>query len=159
LKRILLLLSPSRVSSKCVDAAIGAAVKEDGELVAFYILDTSISDDVRERLQDLGFLGETPSGQLLEEMRKEQERQGKGELARVRELAGRRGVVCRTDLVQGEFLASSLEVARRESADAIFVTRRKRPAISRLVAGSAVTSLQSAAPCQVLVHDPRRSER
>lgn len=159
MKRILLLLSPSRVSSRCVDAAIGAAVKEEGELVAFYILDTSISDDVKERLQDLGFLGEKPSGQLLEEMRREQKRQGKGELARVRELAGRRGIDCRTDLVEGEFLASSLEVAKRESADAIFVTRRERPAISRLVAGSAVASLQSAAPCRVLVHDSRRSGR
>ena len=158
MKRILLLLSPSRISSKCADAAIGAAVKEEGELVVFFILDTSISDDVRERLQDLGFLGETPSGQLLEEMRGEQERQGRGELARIRELAGRHGVVCRTDLVVGEFLTRSLEVARKESADAIFVTRRERPAISRLVAGSAVRSLQSAAPCRVLVHDPRRSE-
>ncbi len=133
-------------------------MKENGELVALYIVDTSLSDDVRERLQDLGFLGERPSDQLLEEMRREQERQGKGELARIRELAGRRGVDCRTNLVEGEFLESSLEVARKESADAIFVTRRERSAISRLVAGSVVASLRNAAPCRVLVHDPRGSE-
>ena len=152
MKRILLILSPSRLSSGCVDAALAAAAKENGELVALFILDTSISEDVQDRLQNLGFLGETPSGQLLAAMRSEQERQGRDELARVRRIAEERGIVVRTEFAEGEFLSRSLEAARQESADAIFVTRRARPAISRLVTGSPVASLQSSAPCRVLVH-------
>lgn len=156
--RILLILAPSRVSATCVDEAIEEARRRGAELVALFVLDTAISEDVQTRLQDAGFLGEIPSGQFMEAMRREQERQGRGELTRVEELAGSRGVAIRTEFVVGEFLSRSLEAARRESAEAIFVVRRDRPRLSRLVGGSPVNELKSTAPCAVLVHDRGEAE-
>ncbi|MFH1502704.1 MAG: universal stress protein [Candidatus Eisenbacteria bacterium] len=153
MKRILLILSPARVSDSCVDEALKAAAQGQAELVTVFVLDTTISADFRSRLRDSGSLGEAPSDQLVAAMREEQERQGREELARVEELAAARGVSIRTRLVVGELVGCSLEAAQQESASAIFVTRRGRPAISRLVAGSAVRELADAAPCEVLVHD------
>jgi nucleotide-binding universal stress UspA family protein len=158
-KRILLILTPARVSDSCVEEALGAASGSDAELVAVFVLDTTISADFRARLRDSGSLGEAPSGQLVAAMREEHERQGREELARVEGLATARGVKVRTRLVVGELVGCSLEAAEREAASAIFVTRRGRPAISRLVAGSAVRKLEEAAPCEVLVHDAGSTAR
>ncbi len=159
MKRILLILTPARVSNSCVDEALAAAEKSLAELVAVFVLDTTISADFRSRLRDSGSLGEAPSDQLVVAMREEQERQGRDELRRVEELARARGVEIRTRLVVGEFVGCSLEAAQREAAEAIFVTRRGRPAISRFVAGSAVHDLSEAAPCEVLVHDAERATK
>jgi nucleotide-binding universal stress UspA family protein len=153
LGRILLILAPSRVSSTCIDEAIVEARRRGAALTALFVLDTAISEDVQTRLQDAGFLGEAPSGQLIDAMRREQERQGRRELERVAELAAGAGVEVRTEFVVGEFLQRSLEAARQESADAIFVARRDRPRLSRLVGGSPVNELKSTAPCAVLVHN------
>ena len=159
MKRILLILTPARVSDSCVDEAMSAAAGPDSELVAVFVLDTSISADFRARLRDSGSLGEGPSGDIVVAMREEQERQGREELARVERLASERGVAVRTRLVVGELVGCSLEAAQQESPEAIFVTRRGRPAISRLVAGSAVKDLSEAAPCEVLVHEANGTGR
>jgi len=157
-KRILLILAPSRISSRCVDAAVAAADGKKGELIVVFILDTSISEEVRERLRNLGLLGKAPSAQILDAMRQEQERQGRSELARIAELARGRGVACRTVFTEGEFLGRSLEIAKSESAHEIFVVRRSRPTLSRLLAGSAVEDLASSVPCDVKIHDEGRSD-
>lgn len=158
MKRILLILAPSRVSRTCVDEAIEETGRRGAELVALFVLDTAISEGVQRRLQDAGFLGEAPSGRFMEAMRREQELQGRRELGRIERLARDCGVAVRTDFVIGEFLSRSLEAARRESAEAIFVARRDRPRISRLVQGSPVNVLRDSAPCAVLVHDGTTSE-
>ena len=152
MERILLILTPARVSDASVEEAIAAAATSGGELVAVFVLDTSISADFRARLRDSGSLGEAPSDSLVTAMREEQERQGRQELQRVEGLAADMDVQVRTRLVKGELVRCSLEEARREAASAIFVTRRERPALSRLVAGSAVQDLKDAAPRRVRVH-------
>jgi len=157
-KRILLILAPSRISSTCVDEAIEETKRRGAELVALFVLDTAISDDVQTRLQDAGFLGEAPSGQFIDAMRREQERQGRGELERIEEAAKSLGVAIRTEFVVGEFVQRSLEAARQESAEAIFVARRDRPRLSRLVGGSPINELKSTAPCAVLVHNGEEAE-
>ena len=153
MKRILLILSPARLSASCVDNALGAAEAGGAELVVVFVLDTSVSDDFQARLHDMGFLGETPSNELVAAMRREEARQGREELQRVTGLAETRGLSVRGELVEGEFVTCSLAAAARESADAIFVTRRERPALSRIVEGSAVKEIRSAADCRVLIHD------
>ena len=153
MKRILLILSPARLSGSCVGGALDAAEAGGAELVVVFVLDTTISDDFQARLHDMGFLGEAPSSELVEAMRREQARQGREELARVTRLAEARGLTVRSELIEGEFVTCSLAVAAREHADAIFVTRRERSALSRIVEGSAVRELKNAADCRVLIHD------
>jgi nucleotide-binding universal stress UspA family protein len=158
LKRVLLILSPARVSQSCVDGAVDTAAEEGASLSVVFVLDSQISDGVRSRLLDAGFLGQRPSSGVLAAIREEQERQGRSELERVAGLARDRGVHADTRLVRGEFLKCSLEAARAESADAIFVARRERPAISRLVNGSLAEELKSSAPCPVVIRDDRKRE-
>lgn len=153
MERIVLILSPSRVSSMCVERALSAAAGSGGELAAFYIIDATLSEEMQERLHNLGFLGEAPSSRFMQAMRREHQRQGKKELHRIERLAHNRGVPCRTELLEGDFLTMSLEVVERESADTVFVVRRDRPKLSRIVGGSAVSDLESSAPCEVVVHE------
>ena len=155
LRPVLLILTPARVSDSCVEEALSAAGAGGAELVVVFVLDMTTSADFRARLRDSGSLGEAPSDQLVAAIREEQERQGWQELKRIENLARARGVAIRTRLVVGELVGCSLEAARQETASAIFVTRRGRPALSRLVAGSAVGDLKEAAPCAVLVHDAK----
>jgi nucleotide-binding universal stress UspA family protein len=152
-KRVLLILSATRVSASCIDAALTAAGNEGAELVAVYVLDTLESTDVRERILNEGFLGEAPSGRLLRAMRREHKRQGTQELADVARKAELAGVPCRTELVEGEFVSRALDAAQVEAPSVIYVARRDRGALSRLVTGSPLDELKQAAPCDVQIHE------
>ncbi|MFH1688984.1 MAG: universal stress protein [Candidatus Eisenbacteria bacterium] len=153
MKRILLILSASRVSTSCVDAALESAAKESAELVVLFILDTAGSRDMQERMSDEGFLGEAPSGRLLRAVRRERKRQGAGELADIVRRAEKRGITCRSDLVEGDFLTMALMAAQNEAPTVIFVARRERAALSRLMSGSLAEELKDAAQCEVMIHE------
>ncbi len=153
MKRVLLVLSASRVSNSCVDGALDAAGSENAELVVLFILDTVMPHDVQERMSHEGFLGEAPSGRLLLAMRRELKRQGINELAEVARAAEKRGITHRTELVEGEFLMRALEAAQTEAPAVIFVAKRERAALSRLVSGSQAKELKDAVPCDVMIHE------
>ncbi len=152
-KRTLLILSTSRLSNSCVDEALDNAEREKAELVVLYIVDTAMPNDVQERMSDEGFLGEAPSGRLLRAVRRERKRQGMGELADIVRRAERRGIACRSDLVEGEFLTRALTAAQNEAPTVIFVARRERAALARLMSGSLAEELKDAAPCEVMIHE------
>ncbi len=153
MKRVLLVLSASRVSNSCVGGALDAAGSENSELVVLFILDTVMPRDVQERMSHEGFLGEAPSGRLLLAMRRELKRQGINELAEVARAAEKRGITHRTELVEGEFLMRALEAAQTEAPAVIFVAKRERAALSRLVSGSQAKELKDAVPCDVMIHE------
>ena len=153
MNRVLLVLSASRVSNSCVDGALDAAGSENAELVVLFILDTVMPRDVRERMSHEGFLGEATSGRLLLAMRRELKRQGINELAEVARAAEKRGITHRTELVEGEFLTRALEAAQTEAPTVIFVAKRERAALSRLVSGSQAKELKDAVPCKVMIHE------
>ncbi len=153
MKRVLLVLSASRVSNSCVDGALDAAGSENAELVVLFILDTVMPRDVQERMSHEGFLGEAPSGRLLLAMRRELKRQGINELAEVARAAEKRGITHRTELVEGEFLMRALEAAQTEAPAVIFVAKRERAVLSRLVSGSQAKELKDAVPCDVMIHE------
>ena len=157
MKRVLLILSASRMSTACADDAVDAAEREHSELVVLFILDAVHALDVQDRLADTGFLGKAPSGRFLLAVRREHKRRGDVVLAEIAAEAERRGIPCRTEFVEGDFLTRSLEAARKESAAVIFVAKRDRPAISRLVSGSEAQELKESAPCRVMIHDGRDS--
>ena len=153
MKRVLLILTASRISPALVEEALAVAEKENAELVTVFILDTIEALEVHDRVSDEGFLGGAASGRLLRELRRERKRQGMLELADVSHLAEARGVLHRSDLVEGDFLTCALEAAQREAAEVIFVAKRERPAISRLVSGSEVEELKDAVTCKVMVRE------
>lgn len=155
MKRVLLILSASRVSTACADDAVNAAERENAELVVLFILDGVAALDVQDRLADTGFLGQAPSGRFFRAVRREHKRRGVVLLEEIATKAERRGIPCRTEFVEGDFLTRSLEAARRESAAVIFVAKRDRTAISRLVSGSEAKELKESAPCRVMIHDAK----
>jgi nucleotide-binding universal stress UspA family protein len=151
--RVLLILSATRMSVSCIDAALAAAAREEAELVVLYILDALETADVGKRITHEGFLGGAPSGKLLREMRRERKRQGTQWLAEVAKRAEQQGVTCRTELVEGEFVSRSLDAAQEEAPSVIYVAKRERGTLSRLVSGSPVEELKQAAPCEVAIHE------
>jgi nucleotide-binding universal stress UspA family protein len=151
-KPTLLILSPSRVSSTCVQRALASAERAGRELVVVYVLDTTLSDGVQERIQDFGFVGDAPSTRFLDAVREEHRRRGEAELERIAGLATERGIPFVVELVAGEFLRSSLAAAERFAPDEIFVAQQDRPALSRLVIGSDVKRLERDAGCEVNVY-------
>ena len=152
MKRTLLILSPSRVSSTCVERALASAERAGGELVVVYILDTALAGDIQERIQDVGFIGDAPSARFLDAVKEEHRRRGEAELGRIAGLAEARGVALSGELVEGEFLRLSLAAAERVAPIEIFVARQDRPALSRLVIGSDVKRLARDASCEVNVY-------
>jgi len=152
LKRTLLIMSPSRVSSTCVERALAASERAGSELAVVYILDATLADDVQERIQDFGFVGDVPSARFLEAVREEHRRRGEAELGRIAVLAEARGVSVSVELVVGDFLRLSLAAAERIAPSEIFVARQDRPALSRLVIGSDVKRLARDASCDVNVY-------
>ena len=153
MKRVLLILSVSRVSTSCVDDALATAEREGSELVVLFILDMFGPGDVQERVSHEGFLGEAPSGRVVRALRRERKLQGMKELSAIAARAEKRGVACRTDLVEGDFLTRALTAAQTEVPAVIFVAKRDRAALARLLSGSRAEELKDAAPCRVTIHE------
>jgi nucleotide-binding universal stress UspA family protein len=111
-KNILLVLSTSRTSEKALDFAVETAKREKASLVALYLLETELANEVFDRFSDIGFIGDRPSMQLSEAITKEYRQRGYEELGRVQIKAMEEGVPFEPLMEQGDYVEKILEVIR-----------------------------------------------
>lgn len=153
MKKILLILSFLRRSSKTIDAAIQLAKEKNAELIIFFVLDIEYANNIARKLTVEGWIGEKPSEQLYISLLKEYKSQAEQLIAEIERRAKREKIATRSIIKSGAVLPETLRVASLEDPELIVITRRKRSSLSRLILGSAVKDLKKQAPCEVKIID------
>lgn len=153
MKKILLILSFLRRSTKSIEAAIKLAKEENAKIIVLFILDIEYADKIAHKLTDEGWIGGKPSEQFYMSMLKEYKFQAETLIQEIEERAEELQVPIRSIIKSGKVLTEALRLARLEDPDLIVITRRKRSSLSRLILGSTVKTLKEQAPCKVKIID------
>ncbi len=153
MKKVLLVLSISRTSTKALDYAVSEAKRRGAELVALYIIDTSLVNEVFDRFTDIGFIGDRPSMEISEAIMKEYRQRGYEELGKVQIKAMEEGVAFDPIMDQGDYVEKVLEVMRKRDIELAVLVRRKRKPFMRYFSRSLVEEVRERAPCRVEIFE------
>jgi len=151
MSKVLLTLSTTRKSNKCIKEAIEIASKGDVTLIILFVIDEEIPQKILEKLTEDGWIGGKPTENLFNAVLDEYTLQGKDKVAEIEEQAKRKGIRYKSIIRKGKFLDEVLKVVESENVNQILVTRRKRSSVSRFFLGSAVAELEKKVPCEVKI--------
>lgn len=153
MKKILLILSTTRKSNKCVKEAVEIASKENAKLIILFVVDYEVPQKIFDKLTEEGWIGGKPTENLFNAVLDEYSVQGKDKISEIKEMAKSRGIDYKSIVRRGKFLDVTLSVVEAEKINLIIVTRRKRSALSRFFFGSAVAELKEKVECEVKIID------
>ncbi len=153
MKKILLLLSTTRESPKSVTTALEIAGKEQAELLILFVLDYELSHSITEHMTQEGWIGGKASEDLHNAIIQEYLAQGRQKIDDIERQAMDNNIPFRSFYLQGTFVEAALKVIKKERADLIIVTRRKRSNLSRFIFGSPVAELKEQAGCEIMIID------
>ncbi len=151
MKKVLLVLSTSGTSAEAIDYAVKRAKDENAALVALYILETGLANEVFDTFSDIGFIGEKPSMELSESIMKEYRQRGYEELGRVQVKAMEEAVGFEPLMEQGEFVRAVLDMIKKSGAGVAVLVRRKKKQIFKYFSRSLADEVKEKAPCEVVL--------
>ena len=151
--KTLLVLSTSRTSEKAVDFAVGRA-KEKGEpIVALYIIEEKLTDEVFNRFTDIGFIGDKPSSELVESIMKEYRQRGYEEIGKVQVKAMEAGVSFDAVTVEGDFTEEALKAIDDHDASMVVVVKKKKSIFMKYFSRSFADEISERASVEVKVFE------
>jgi nucleotide-binding universal stress UspA family protein len=151
--KILLILSTTRKSEKCINEAVEIASKENAELITLFVVDYEVPQKILDSLTEEGWIGGKTTENLFNAVLDEYSIQGKEKISEIEEVAKKKGVNYKSIIKRGTFLEVSLSVAEEEKVGLVLVTRRRRSGLSRFFFGSAVAELKEKVTCEVKIID------
>ncbi len=151
--KILLILSTTRKSDKCVKEAVDIASKENAKLIILFVVDNEVPQKIFDSLTEEGWIGGKTTENLYNAVLDEYSVQGKEKISEIEEAAKNKGVDYKSVIKRGTFLEVALSVAEEEQVSLILVTRRKRSRLSRFFFGSAVAELEEKVTCETKIID------
>jgi nucleotide-binding universal stress UspA family protein len=151
--KILLILSTTRKSNKCIKEAVDIANKEKAKLVILFVVDYEVPQKIFDSLTEEGWIGGKTTENFFNAVLDEYSIQGKEKILEIEEAAKSNGVDYKSIIKRGTFLDVALSVAEKEQVNLILVTRRKRSRLSRFFFGSAVAELREKATCETKIID------
>ncbi len=153
MKKILLLVSFLRSSSKTIEDAMLLAKFEKAELILFFVLDMEYADNIANTLTSEGWIGAKPSEQLYRSLLKEYKIQAQDKIDHIQKTAQELNIPVKSVIKSGSVLEETLKITAEEKPDLIVITRRKRSKLSRLIFGSMVGALKKQVSCPVKIID------
>lgn len=151
MKDVLLVLSTSGTSDEVLDFAVDKAKKDGVGVVALYILEAGLANEVFDTFSDIGFIGDRPSTELSESIMKEYRQRGYEELGRVQIKTMEAGVDFEPVMEQGEFVQKVLEEIRKRDIGVAVLVKRKKRAFMNYFSKSLADEVKEKAPCEVVV--------
>ncbi len=151
--KILLILSTTRKSDKCVKEAVDIASKENAKLIILFVVDNEVPQKIFDSLTEEGWIGGKTTENLYNAVLDEYSIQGKEKISEIEAAAKSKGVDYQSVIKRGTFLDVALSVAKKEQVSLILVTRRKRSRLSRFFFGSAVAELKEKVTCETKIID------
>ena len=159
MNKVLLILSTSRTSDKAVDFAVNKARALGTGLIALYIIDSELTNEVFDKFTDIGFIGDKPSTELTEAIMKEYRQRGYEEIGRVQIKAMEQGVDFDAVTAQGDFVEESLEVIEKHAISSAVVVRLKTSKVSgfmKYFSRSMCAELEQQAQCEVVIFEAEK---
>ncbi len=151
--KILLILSTTRKSDKCIKEAVDIASKENAKLIILFVVDNEVPQKIFDSLTPPPWIGGKTTENLFNAVLDEYSIQGKEKISEIEEAAKSKGVHYKSVIKRGTFLEVALSVAEEEQVSLILVTRRKRSRLSRYFFGSAVAELKDKVTCETKIID------
>lgn len=153
MEKVLLILSNARTSLKAVKYAIDMAKKKESILIALFIIETEVVNEVFETFSDIGFIGDKPSTKLTQAMMREFRQRGYEELQLVEDLAKEQDVTVDPIIEEGDFLDKALWVIDKYDIGSAVAIKKKRSAIASYFIKSKVLKLEELAACTMEIFE------
>lgn len=153
MKRILLILSTSRTSEEAISFAIEKAKEKGLGVLALYIIDTDLTNEMFDKFTDIGFIGDKPSSQLIESIMKEYRQRGYEEIGNVQKLAMENNVDFDGITTQGSFVEEALKVINNEEIESAIAVKRKVGTFWKYFSKSAVDNLVNSSNCEITIFE------
>ncbi|MFQ5963051.1 MAG: universal stress protein [Candidatus Scalinduaceae bacterium] len=151
--KILLILSTTRKSNKCIKEAVDIACRKKAKLVILFVVDYEVPQKIFDKLTEEGWIGGKPTENLFNAMLDEYSIQGRDKIAEIEAIAKSVGVRCKSIVRKGKLVDVTLSIVEAEKVNLIIITRRKRSGLSRFIFGSAVAELKEKVKCEVRIID------
>jgi len=151
--KILLILSTTRKSDKCIKEAVDIASKENAKLIILFVVDNEVPQKIFDSLTEEGWIGGKTTENLYNAVLDEYSVHGKEKILEIEAAAKSKGVDYKSVIKRGTFLDVALSVVEEEQVSLILVTRRKRSRLSRYFFGSAVAELKEKVSCETKIID------
>lgn len=151
MKKVLLVLSKTDASDQAISFAVDRAKEEGIGLVALYILESGLANEVFDTFTDIGFIGERPSAKVSESIMKEYRQRGYEELGRVQGKAKDAGVECELALEQGDFVKKVIETIKHKCIGYAVLVRKARMPFFRFFSRSPADEVKEKAGCEVVI--------
>ncbi|MCK4738459.1 MAG: universal stress protein [Deltaproteobacteria bacterium] len=153
MKKVMLILSTSRTSTEAVNFAVKKAKALGGGLLALYIIESELTDELFDRFTDIGFIGDKPSTELTMAVQKEYRQRGYEEVGRVQVLAMEEGIDFDALTIDGDFTKVALQVIDERDIGLVVAVKRKLSFLKRYFSRSVVDELTESATCEVVVFE------
>ncbi len=151
MKEILLVLSSPGTSDKAIKYAVERVRKDKTRLIALYVLETDLAQEVSENFSDIGFIGDRPSTLLSESIMKEYRQRGYEELGRVQIKAMEEGVDFEPIMEQGDFAEKVLELIRRLDVKLAILVKKEKKFLFKYLSRSPADEVKEKAACEVVI--------
>jgi nucleotide-binding universal stress UspA family protein len=139
---LLLILSAMRQSGQAVQFALERARQAGVGMVVLYVVDESIAENAARELEMSGFMGDEPAELVAQVLLKAYRERGNEELERIGTAAGEAGVVCQSQMLEGDFYEQCRAYMEGRVFQEIVAIRRKRSHLSRYLFGSVINRLR-----------------
>ncbi|MFQ5464351.1 MAG: universal stress protein [Thermodesulfobacteriota bacterium] len=150
---MLLVLSTSRTSEEVLGYAVEKAAEAGVKLVALYILEKELAEEVFDAFTDVGFIGDRPSVQITESLMKEYRQRGYEELGRLQIRTMEAGVDFDPLMEEGDYVTTVLDAMEgRDIGLAVLIKRRKR-SFFKYFSKSLAEEVKEKAPCEVVIFE------
>lgn len=149
-KHVLLVLSTSGTPIEAVVTAVEKAKEASVGLVALYILETDLSNELFDRFSDIGFIGDRPSTQLSEAVMKEYRQRGYEELGVVQVKTMEESVDFEPVMETGAYVETVLQHIKLHNCSLVILVKRKENALFKYFSRSLTDEIKAKAACEVI---------
>lgn len=153
MNNVLIVLTTSKASDKVLDFAVEKAKERGSTLVALYLLEKDLANEVFDTFTDIGFIGDKPSVQITESLMKEYRQRGYEELGRLQIKTMEAGVDFEPIMEEGEYVTTVLDAISAHGIDLVVLIKRKRKAFFKYFSKSLAEDVREKASCEVVVFE------
>lgn len=150
-KKLLLVLSPHVHSDNAIDYAVKRAAGEGRVLVAFFLLESELAEEVSEKFSDIGFTGDRPSATLSESLMREYRQRGYEALGRVQVRAMEEGVIFEPLMDEGPYVSTILGAISAHDIGLTVIQERRERSFFQYFKKGLPLQVKEMASCEVVI--------
>ncbi|MCK5237195.1 MAG: universal stress protein [Deltaproteobacteria bacterium] len=151
MNKVILILSTSGTSNEAIEFAVKEAKERNSSLLALYIIETGLTNELFDRFTDIGFIGDKPSSDLVEAVQKEYRQRGYEEIGKAQVRAMEESVNFDAVTLQGEFLKEAEKAIDEHDASLVVAVRKKKHSFLKYFSRSLADELKKRSKVEVII--------